>query len=58
MRDPPIFYFFLFFASSTEKSDTNYALAWMGLNFHYYDGFQPKMTPNETYAAQFKIKER
>ena len=32
-----------FFASSPWKLVTNYVLEWMGLNFYYYDGLQPKM---------------
>ena len=34
-----------FFVSSPLKSVTNYRLAWMGLNFYDYHGFQPKITP-------------
>ena len=29
--------------SSQRKLVTNYVLEWMGLNFYYYDGLQPKM---------------
>ena len=29
--------------SSQWKLVTNYVLEWMGLNFYYYDGLQPKM---------------
>ena len=32
-----------FFASSPWKLVTNYVLEWMGLNFYYNDGLQPKM---------------
>ena len=32
-----------FFASSPWKLVTNYMLEWMGLNFYYYDGLQPKI---------------
>ena len=32
-----------FFASSPWKLVTNHVLEWMGLNFYYYDGLQPKM---------------
>ena len=31
------------FASSPWKLVTNYVLEWMGLNFQYYDGLQPKI---------------
>ena len=31
------------FASSPWKLVTNYVLEWMGLNFYYYDGLQPKI---------------
>ena len=31
------------FASSPWKLVTNYMLEWVGLNFYYYDGLQPKM---------------
>ena len=40
------FFFFKkkkYFASSPWKLVTNYVLEWMGLNFYYYDGLQPKM---------------
>ena len=30
--------------SSQWKLVTNYVLEWMGLNFYYYDGLQPKMS--------------
>ena len=33
----------IFFASSPWKLVTNYVLEWMGLNFQYYDGLQPKL---------------
>ena len=33
----------IFFASYFWKLATNYVLEWMGLNFDYYDGLQPKM---------------
>ena len=36
---------FFYFASSPWKLVTNYVLEWMGLNFYYYDGLQPKMSP-------------
>ena len=32
-----------FFASSPWKLVANYVLEWMGLNFYFYDGLQPKM---------------
>ena len=32
-----------FFASSPWKLVTNYVLEWMGLNFQYHDGLQPKI---------------
>ena len=34
----------IFFASFPWKSVTNYVLEWMGLNFYYYDGLQPKIS--------------
>ena len=37
-------HFEFFFASSPWKLVTNYVLEWMGLNFYYYDGLQPKMS--------------
>ena len=36
-------FFEFLFASSLWKLVTNYVLEWMGLNFYYYDGLQPKM---------------
>ena len=35
---------YFFFASSPWKLVTNYVLEWMGLNFYYYDGLQPKIS--------------
>ena len=35
-------FFFQFFFSSPWKSVTNFVFEWMGLNFYYYDGLQPK----------------
>ena len=34
---------YFFFVSSPWKLVTNYVLEWMGLNFYYNDGLQPKM---------------
>ena len=38
-----IFFVQFFFPSSQWTLVTNYVLEWMGINFYYYDGLQPKM---------------
>ena len=42
----------IFFGSSQWKLVTNYVLESMGLNFHDYDGLQPKITPPKHFSRQ------
>ena len=35
-----------------------YRVEWMGLNFDDYPGFQPNITPAQTYATHCMIQKR